>query len=59
VARGRDNLKRFIKPGLLTVNGIDVSSTSEKSDLRFSATHNYLEGIVPHIAKGSREELKQ
>jgi TonB-linked SusC/RagA family outer membrane protein len=48
VARGKNNLERFIKPGLLTVNSIAVSSSSEKSDLRFSATHNYQEGIVPN-----------
>ncbi len=48
VARGKDNLDRFIQPGLLTTNNIAVSASSQKSDLRFSLTHNYQKGIVPN-----------
>ncbi len=48
VARGKDNLDRFIQAGLLTTNNIAVSASSEKSDLRFSLTHTYQRGIVPN-----------
>jgi TonB-linked SusC/RagA family outer membrane protein len=48
VARGKDNLKRFIQTGLLTTNNISVSSSTEKSDLRFSLSNTYQKGIVPN-----------
>ena len=48
VARGKDNLSRFIQTGLLTTNNISVSSSTEKSDLRFSLSNTYQKGIVPN-----------
>lgn len=48
VARGRDNLSRFIQTGILSTNNISVSSTGEKHDLRVSLSHNYQRGIVPN-----------
>ena len=48
LARGKDNLKRFIQTGLLTTNSIAVSSSTEKSDLRFSLSNTYQKGIVPN-----------
>ncbi|MCX6318328.1 MAG: SusC/RagA family TonB-linked outer membrane protein [Bacteroidetes bacterium] len=48
VARGKDNLKRFLQTGLLTTNNISVSSSTEKSDLRFSLSNTYQKGIVPN-----------
>lgn len=48
VARGKNNLGRFLQTGLLTTNNISVSSSNEKSDLRFSLTHTYQRGIVPN-----------
>jgi TonB-linked SusC/RagA family outer membrane protein len=53
VARGKDNLKRFINPGLLTTNNLAVSASTEKSDLRFSLTHSYQKGIVPNTQLNS------
>ena len=53
VARGKDNLDRFIQVGLLTTNNIAVSASSEKSDLRFSLTHAYQRGIVPNTQLNS------
>ena len=47
-ARGKDNLNRFIQTGLLTTNSIAVSSSTEKSDLRFSMSNTYQKGIVPN-----------
>ncbi len=48
IARGKDNLSRFIQTGILSTNNISVSSTGEKHDLRFSMSHNFQRGIVPN-----------
>jgi TonB-linked SusC/RagA family outer membrane protein len=53
LARGKNNLNRFIQTGLLTTNNIAVSSSTEKSDLRFSLTHTYQKGIVPNTQLNS------
>lgn len=50
LARGKDNLKRFIQPGLLTTTNIAVSSSNERADLRFSLTHTGQKGIVPNTS---------
>ena len=50
VARGKDNLKRFLEPGLLSNNSLALSASSEKYDLRFSASHSYQKGIVPNTS---------
>ncbi len=48
VARGKDNLKRFLEMGVLSTNNISVSSSGEKHDVRFSYSHNYQKGQVPN-----------
>src|SRR5450432_3105641 len=48
VARGKDNLKQYIQTGLLSVNSLSVSSSSEKTDIRFSFGNTYQRGIVPN-----------
>ncbi|MCX6217079.1 SusC/RagA family TonB-linked outer membrane protein [Spirosoma sp.] len=53
IARGKDNLKRFLQPGLLSTNNISVSSSGEKYDLRFSVSHNYQRGLVPNTKLNS------
>jgi len=53
IARGKDNLKRFIQPGLLATTNIAVSSSNEKSDIRFSLTHTGQKGIVPNTSLNS------
>ncbi|MFZ4462871.1 MAG: SusC/RagA family TonB-linked outer membrane protein [Bacteroidales bacterium] len=50
VARGKDNLERFIETGLLSTNSISLSSGNEKYDMRFSAAHSYQKGIVPNTS---------
>lgn len=50
VARGKDNLKRFIQTGLLSSNSISVSSSTEKTDIRFSVGNTYNKGIVPNTS---------
>lgn len=48
VARGKDNLSRFIQTGILSTNNIAVSSSSDKYDLRVSLSQNYQRGLVPN-----------
>jgi TonB-linked SusC/RagA family outer membrane protein len=48
VARGKDNLKKFIQTGILSSNSISASSSSEKTDIRFSVGNTYQQGIVPN-----------
>jgi TonB-linked SusC/RagA family outer membrane protein len=48
VARGKDNLKRFIEAGILSTNNISVAASGEKYDVRFSVGQGYQKGIVPN-----------
>ncbi len=50
VARGKDNLKRFLQTGILSTNSFSVASGNEKYDLRVSASHSYQKGIVPNTS---------
>lgn len=52
-ARGTDNLKRFLRPGITTTNSIAVAASGEKYDLRFSTTYSYQQGIVPNTQLNS------
>lgn len=53
VARGKDNLQRFLNPGLISTNNIAVSASGEKYDLRFSYSHSYQKGQVPNTQLNS------
>ncbi|MEO7767529.1 MAG: carboxypeptidase-like regulatory domain-containing protein, partial [Ferruginibacter sp.] len=48
VARGVDNLKKFIQAGLLTTNNLSFSSANDKASIRMSLTNTYQRGIVPN-----------
>lgn len=48
VARGKDNLKRFLQTGLLSSNSVSISASTEKTDVRFSLGNTYQKGIVPN-----------
>ncbi|MBC7920082.1 MAG: SusC/RagA family TonB-linked outer membrane protein [Ferruginibacter sp.] len=48
VARGKDNLSRFIQTGILSTNNIAVSSSTDKYDLRVSVSNSSQRGIVPN-----------
>ncbi len=48
VARGKDNLRKFIQAGLLSSNSISVSSSTDKTDIRLSLGNTYQRGIVPN-----------
>ncbi|UKJ08178.1 SusC/RagA family TonB-linked outer membrane protein [Solitalea lacus] len=48
IARGKDNLTRFLQTGLINSNNIAVATSGEKYDLRFSSTYSYQRGLVPN-----------
>ena len=50
VARGKDNLKKFLQPGVLSSNSVSLESSSEKTDMRFSLGNTYQQGIVPNTS---------
>jgi TonB-dependent SusC/RagA subfamily outer membrane receptor len=48
VARGKNNLGRFIEAGLLTTNNLSFSSTTDRSSIRMSMSQTYQKGIIPN-----------
>lgn len=48
VARGKDNLQRYLRAGVLSTNNVAISASGEKYDLRASVSHSYQRGIVPN-----------
>lgn len=48
IARGKNNLERFLQTGILSTNNVAVSATGEKYNLRFSASQISQRGIVPN-----------
>ncbi|HEY4935608.1 MAG TPA: SusC/RagA family TonB-linked outer membrane protein, partial [Puia sp.] len=48
VVRGADNLQGFIQAGLLNSSNINFSQVTDKSNVRFSITNTYQQGIVPN-----------
>lgn len=48
IARGKDNLKRFLQTGILSTNNVSVSASGEKYNLRFSTSQISQRGIVPN-----------
>lgn len=53
VARGKDNLGRFLEAGLLSTNNFAISASGDNYDLRFSYTHSYQKGQVPNTRLNS------
>ena len=48
IARGKDNLKRFVQAGVLATNNIAIASSTSKYDIRASFSQSYQRGIVPN-----------
>jgi len=48
-ARGKDNLKRFLRTGLLSTNHVSIAASGEKYDVRFGIGHTYQQAIVPNM----------
>jgi TonB-linked SusC/RagA family outer membrane protein len=50
LARGKNNLQRFIESGVLNTTNVSIASSTEKSDLRFSLGNTYNKGIMPNTS---------
>lgn len=48
VARGKDNLKRFLRTGFQTTNNIALNANGENYTLRFSLSHSYQQSFIPN-----------
>jgi TonB-linked SusC/RagA family outer membrane protein len=48
IARGKDNLKRFLQPGILSTNNVSISASGEKYNIRLSGSNTFQKGLVPN-----------
>jgi TonB-linked SusC/RagA family outer membrane protein len=48
IARGKNNLSRFIQAGILSTNNLSVSASGSNYDMRFSVGQTYQRGLVPN-----------
>jgi TonB-linked SusC/RagA family outer membrane protein len=48
VARGKDNLKRFLRTGFQTTNNIALNTSGDNYNLRFSLSHSYQSSYIPN-----------
>ncbi len=53
LARGVDNLKNFLRNGLLSTNNVAISTKSEVGDMRLSISQMFQQGTVPNTKLGS------
>lgn len=49
VARGKNNLQRFLCTGFQTTNNISLSAAGDDYNLRFSLSHSYQSSIIPNM----------
>ncbi|NJN35250.1 MAG: SusC/RagA family TonB-linked outer membrane protein, partial [Saprospiraceae bacterium] len=47
-ARGKDNLTRYLRPGVLNNMNLAISGGNEKFDYRVSGSYGYQQGITPN-----------
>ncbi len=52
IPRGKDNLKNFLRTGVLTTDNLSFSTSTENSDLRASVSQMYQKGVVPNTKMG-------
>lgn len=49
IARGKNNLGRFLRSGFQSTNNISLSANGENYTMRFSVSHSYQQSIVPNM----------
>lgn len=49
VARGKNNLKDFLRTGFQTTNNISVTKSGEDYSVRTSISHSYQQSIIPNM----------
>lgn len=47
-ARGKDNLKRFLRTGFQSTNNISLSAAGDNYNMRFSVSHSYQQSYIPN-----------
>lgn len=52
-ARGKDNVNRFLRSGIISTNNIAVAASGANYDIRFSTSYNYQQGMVPNTQLNS------
>ena len=45
---GKNNMQHFLQAGILTTNNINLSSVTDRSNIRMSVTQSYQRGITPN-----------
>lgn len=48
VARGKNNLKRFLQTGFQSTNNVSLSASGDNYNMRFSLSHSYQQSIIPN-----------
>ncbi|HVW60537.1 MAG TPA: SusC/RagA family TonB-linked outer membrane protein [Puia sp.] len=48
IPRGKNNMQKFIQTGILTTNNINMSSVTDRSNVRMSVSQSYQRGITPN-----------
>jgi TonB-linked SusC/RagA family outer membrane protein len=49
IARGKNNLGNFLRPGFQTTNNISLSASGENYNMRFSLSQSYQQSIIPNM----------
>jgi len=49
VARGKNNLERFLRAGFQTTNNLALTASGDNYNLRFSLSHSYQQSIIPNM----------
>jgi TonB-linked SusC/RagA family outer membrane protein len=49
-ARGKDNINKFMQPGVVSTSNISASASGKNYDMRMSYTHTYQKGMAPNTA---------
>lgn len=53
LARGKDNLKNFLRDGLLSTNNVAIATSSERGSMRMSLSQMFQKGQMPNTKLGS------
>jgi TonB-linked SusC/RagA family outer membrane protein len=48
IVRGRNNMQHFLQTGILSTNNINMSSVTDRSNVRMSVSQSYQRGITPN-----------
>lgn len=52
-ARGKDNLKNFLRDGLLSTNNVAIATSGERGSMRMSLSQMFQKGQMPNTKLGS------